>query len=181
MGKTSADNLIQAIEKSKSQPLYRLITALGIRHIGSKTARNLTAHVHSIEEFSTVTSQELVSIAEIGPKMAESVVNFFAEPSNLAMLQRLSAAGLKVRETVSAVPDGPLQGQSFVLTGTLAAMSRAEAEEKIEALGGKTSSSVSKKTSFVVVGADAGSKYDKAVQLGVPILSEQELLELINR
>lgn len=180
MGSKSAANLIEAIERSKSQPLYRLITALGIRHIGLKTARILTAHLHSVSDFSRATAPELAGIAEIGPKMAESIVNFFAEPGNLAMLQQLEAAGVKVGETAAVIMTGPLQGQSFVLTGTLNAMSRAEAEARIEALGGKTSSSVSKKTSFVVVGDDPGSKYDKAIQLGVTILNEEALLEMLN-
>lgn len=179
MGPKSADNLIKAIENSKSRPLYRLITALGIRHIGLKTARILTSVLTNMEDFKNISVEELVGIGEIGPKMAESLVNFFSEAHNLAMLDRLQAAGLNMQETEAVNNNGRLGGMTFVLTGTMESMSRSEAGEKITALGGKTSSSVSKNTDFVVVGSDPGSKYDKARQLGVKILSEDEFVEMI--
>jgi len=180
MGAKSAANLTNAIEASKSRPLHRLITALGIRHIGLKTARTLTAVIRDMERFKTITAAELVQIPEIGTKMAESLVSFFHEPHNLAMLERLAAAGLNLQETEAAASGGRLAGQTFVLTGTLEAMSRSQAGEMIIALGGKTSSSVSKSTDYVVVGSEPGSKYDKARQLGVKILSEDEFLALLD-
>ncbi|MEQ8201452.1 MAG: NAD-dependent DNA ligase LigA [Syntrophomonadaceae bacterium] len=179
MGAKSADNLKKAIENSKNRPLHRLITALGIRHIGLKTARTLTGVIKHMERFRTITATELVQIPEIGPKMAESLVSFFSEPHNLAMLERLVAVGLNMQETEAAESGGRLAGQSFVLTGTLESMSRSEASEKIMAMGGKTSSSVSRNTDYVVAGSEPGSKYDKALQLGVKILSEGEFLALL--
>lgn len=180
MGTKSADNLMKAIENSKSRPLHRLITALGIRHIGLKTARTLTTVIRDMERFKNITAAELVQIPEIGPKMAESLVSFFHEPHNLAMLERLAAAGLNMQEPEAAETGGRLAGKTFVLTGTLESMSRSQAGERIMALGGKTSSSVSRSTDYVVVGSEPGSKYDKARQLGVKILSEDEFLALLD-
>ncbi len=179
MGAKSAANLIRAIENSKARPLYRLITALGIRHIGLKSARILADVMKHIDDFKNAFSAELTLIPEIGPKMAESLVSFFAEPHNQEMLARLEAAGVNMREEKRNAGEGKLNGKTFVLTGTMEAMSRSEAGEKIMALGGKTSSSVSKNTDYVVVGADPGSKYDKALQLGVTVLNEEEFLNLI--
>lgn len=179
MGKKSAANLISAIENSKHRPLYRLITALGIRHVGAKSARLLTTKITSIDDFVNVSAEELTLIPEIGPKMAESIVSFFAEHRNLEMLELLKSSGLNTREEIQQADEQTLAGKSFVLTGTLKTMSRQEASEKIEARGGKTSSSVSKKTDYVVVGEDPGSKYDKAVQLGVKILVEEEFIDLL--
>ncbi len=179
MGDKSARNLINAIENSKQRSLYRLVTALGIRHIGLKTAKILTEKLQRIGDFCQARVEELVQIAEIGPKMAESLVNFFAEARNLEMLQRLAAAGVNMEETEAVAAGGPLQGKTFVLTGTLQGLSRAEAEARITARGGNPTSSVSKKTDYVVVGAEPGSKYDKAVQLGVTILNEAEFLDLL--
>ncbi len=178
-GAKSAANLIQAIENSKSRPLHRLITALGIRHIGLKTARTLTAVITDMEQFKSITAEQLVCIPEIGAKMAESVVSFFGEPHNLIMLERLAAAGVNMKETQPIPASGGLAGLNFVLTGTMATMSRGEASEKIMAHGGKTSSSVSKNTDYVVAGSEPGSKYDKALQLGIKILSEEEFLAML--
>lgn len=179
MGAKSAVNLINAIETSKTRPLYRLITALGIRHIGLKSARILTGVIKNINDFMQASAPELIDIPEIGPKMAESLVNFFAEPRNRQMLERLAAAGVNMKEEQPANGKGRLQGKTFVLTGALSGLSRTEASEKILSLGGKTSSSVSKKTDYVVVGEDPGSKYDRAVQLGITLLNEREFLDLI--
>lgn len=179
MGAKSAANLIQAIADSKARPLYRLLTALGICHIGSKTARILTAHIHDIDQFSEVREEQLMSIPEIGPRMAESIVEFFHEPSNQETISRLKAAGVNTVEAESTGGLKPLAGKTFVLTGTLESLTRNEAGEKAEALGGKTSSSVSKKTDYVVAGSEPGSKYDKALQLGVTILTEEEFLKML--
>jgi DNA ligase (NAD+) len=179
MGAKSAANLIRAIEDSKSRPLYRLLTALGIRHVGAKTARILTEHIHDIEAFMEIDEEQLLSIPDIGPKMAESVVKFFREPRNQATIARLKAAGVNTVEAGSAKGLQPLAGKTFVLTGTMEAMTRNEASDRIEALGGKVSSSVSKKTSYVVAGSEPGSKYDKAIQLGVTLLTEEEFIKML--
>ncbi len=180
MGKKSAANLLKAIEDSKHRPLYRLITALGIRHVGAKSARLLTARLRDIDEFARIGAEELTLIPEIGPRMAESIVSFFAEERNREMLDLLKSAGLNTREENAPAVKQVLAGKTIVLTGALKSMSRQEASEQIEARGGKASHSVSKKTDFVVVGEDPGSKYDKALQLGIKILNEEELLQLLN-
>ena len=179
MGAKSASNLIQAIAHSKARPLSRLLTALGIRHIGSKTARILTAHIHDIDKFNEISEEQLMSIPEIGPKMAESIVKFFREPRNLETIARLKATGVNTVEEESSRGLKPLAGKTFVLTGTLESLTRNDASEKIEALGGKVSGSVSKKTDYVVAGSEPGSKYDKALQLGVAILTEEEFLKML--
>ncbi|HBQ24969.1 MAG TPA: DNA ligase (NAD(+)) LigA [Syntrophomonas sp.] len=179
MGVKSAANLIQAIADSKARPLYRLITALGIRHVGSKTARILTAHIHDIDRFNEVHEEQLMNIAEIGPKMAESIVKFFHEHRNQETIARLKAVGVNTVEAESSEGLKPLAGKTFVLTGTLESLTRNEASEKIETLGGKVSGSVSKKTDYVVAGFEPGSKYDKALQLGVTIITEEEFLKML--
>ncbi|MGI5911446.1 MAG: NAD-dependent DNA ligase LigA [Syntrophomonadaceae bacterium] len=184
MGAKSAANIIQAIDNSKKRPLYRLITAMGIRHIGAKTARILTQHIHDIDIFTMVDEEQLISIPEIGPKMAESVVKFFSEPRNLATIARLKTAGVNTVEVVEAESEKALKslaGKAFVLTGTLDSMTRNEASERIEALGGKVSGNVSKKTSFVIAGKEPGSKYDKALKLGVTILKEEEFITMLQQ
>ncbi len=179
MGAKSAANLIKAIENSKTKPLHRLITALGIRHIGLKTARILAEVMGHIDDYKRAAVPELMQIPEIGSKMAGSLVSFFAEPHNLEMLNRLEQAGVNMGEEQKAPAGGRLKGKTFVLTGALASMSRSDASEKIMALGGKTSSSVSKHTDYVVAGAETGRKYDKAMELGLTILTESEFLDLI--
>lgn len=181
MGKKSAENLVRAIAKSREQPLERLITALGIRHIGAKTANLLCRRLRSLEDFFQADEEQLLQIDEIGPKMAESLVLFFREPNNQALLRKLEALGLNVLSGQPMADETPqkLAGITFVLTGTLPDLTRNEAQKRIEAAGGKVSGSVSKKTGYVVAGADPGSKYDKAVKLGIPILSQEELLDLL--
>jgi len=179
MGPKSASNLITAIEESKSRPLYRLITALGIRHVGARTARILTEYFHDIDDFYKVKADDLTRIPEIGPKMAESIIRFFAEPHNIEMIERLKAAGVNTKEVPKGAKEQILGEKTFVITGTLKSMTRAEAREKIERLGGKVTESVSKKTDYVVRGEKPGSKYDKAVQLGINILDEDDFLEMI--
>jgi len=179
MGTKSAANLIQAIEASKSRPLHRLVTALGIRFIGGKSARILSEHIRSIDEFFSVQVEELVEIPEIGPRMAESLMAFFAESRNVDTIQRLKMAGLNTIAESQGPQSQKLAGKTFVLTGTLAGLSRDEASEMIIRQGGRVSSSVSKKTDYVVAGAEPGSKYDKAVQLGITILDQSALLTLL--
>jgi len=179
MGSKSAQNIVQAIEASKQRPLYRLLTALGIRHIGAKTARLLTREIKQMDDFYQMTEEQLLRIPEVGPKMADSLVSFFAESRNREGLERLKQAGLNMVENNPADSQQPLAGKTFVLSGALTSMGRQEASERIEALGGKVSSSVSKKTTYLLLGDEPGSKYDKAMQLGVTIMPEEEFLALL--
>ncbi|ABI67709.1 NAD-dependent DNA ligase LigA [Syntrophomonas wolfei] len=179
MGPKSAANLIKAINESKSRPLSRLLTALGIRHIGARSAKILSRHIHDIDDFYKLGVENLTSIPEIGPKMAESMVNFFAEPRNRETIEDLKDLGVNTREEAIEAGEQLLQGKTFVLTGTLPSLTRQQASEMIESRGGKVSSSVSKKTSYVVAGDDPGSKLDKALQLELTILDEAGFLNLL--
>jgi DNA ligase (NAD+) len=181
MGDKSADNLVTAIEKSKKKPLDRLVYALGIRHVGEHLARVLARRFESIDRLRKATYEGLIEIPEVGPKIAESIVDFFSEQKNLDVIERLRHAGVKMAEErrVEPVKESPLSGKTVVFTGTLKLFSRDEAERKVEELGGRAASSVSKKTDLVVVGETPGSKYEKARELGVKTISEQEFRELI--
>jgi len=179
MGAKSADNLIKAITASKDMPLHRLITAMGIRHVGAKTARQLTERFVSIEDFINASPEDFLEVAEVGEKIAESLAAFFAEPHNREMIKNLQSSGVNTVEKQGRPKEGALAGKTFVLTGTLGSMTRQEAGEKIESLGGKVINSVSKKTDFVVSGSDPGSKYQKAQELGIRILDESEFLEMV--
>lgn len=177
MGNKSAENLLSALENSKSNPLYKLINALGIRHIGEKAAKILAKHYKTIDNFVKAAFEDLVLLEDVGDKMAESVVSFFKQEQNIAFLEKLKAVGVNCIEKDSKTSD-LFSGMTFVLTGTLEKYTRAEASEIIEKFGGKTSSSVSKKTTYVLAGIDAGSKLKKAQQLGISIISEDEFEEM---
>jgi DNA ligase (NAD+) len=179
MGPKSADNVIRNIEKSKKNPLPRVIAALGIRFVGERTALFLAEAFGSMETLAAAGVEDLQLVEEVGPKVAESVFQFFREPRNQELVERLRAAGLQFTYASTRPKGGPLQGKTFVLTGTLAGLSRDQAKQLIEGAGGKVSSAVSKKTSYVVAGEDAGSKLAKARELGVTILSEEQLMDLI--
>lgn len=179
MGPKSSQNLLDAIAASKTNPLHRLLFALGIRHVGERAAKILAERFGSMERLSRASFEELVAIPEIGPKIAESVVDFFATEKNRDLIQKLAAAGVNMQEEKAPVQAKPLAGKLFVLTGTLSRYTRQQAQELIEGLGGRVTSSVSKKTDYVVVGEDPGSKYEKAVALGVPVLREEDFIELI--
>ncbi|HEY9898821.1 MAG TPA: NAD-dependent DNA ligase LigA [Pantanalinema sp.] len=176
----SADNLLAALEASKQQPLDRLVFALGIHEIGEQTARLLARRYRSIERLSQASVQELQAIATIGPSLSESLVDFFAEAHNQEVLAKLRAAGVSME--LPGEPDvpvmGPLAGKTFVFTGKLTRMSRPDAEALVTRLGGSASSSVTKKTDYLVAGADAGSKLEKAEKLGLPVLSEDEFHDM---
>ena len=174
----SVDNLINAIEKSKKQPLWRLLHALGIRFVGARTAKLLASHFGSLDALMSASREELAQVPEIGPKIAASITDFFALPATQELITRLRAAGLNFRQTEAKQPQ-LLQGKVFVLTGTLPTYSREEAAQMIEAAGGKVTGSVSKKTDYVVAGEKAGSKLAKALQLGVKVIDEAALLELL--
>ena len=181
-GKKSLDNLQTAIETSKQEPLYRLIYALGIRFIGETTAKTLANAVNHLMDFATKSEEELLLLEDVGTKVAKSIQHFFSNQQNLQMLKELESIGLQlvnIKKEVSA--DGTLQGQSFLFTGTLEQLKRSEAEAKVEAAGGIILSGVSSKLNYLVVGADAGSKLEKAKKINsIKIITEQEFIELIN-
>jgi DNA ligase (NAD+) len=176
-------NVAAEIERSKKNDLARLLYGLGIRHVGEKAAQSLARHMRRMSAVLDAPAETLQAIPDIGPVVAESVRQFAEEPGNRRLIARLADAGVNM-ESRMAEPDqvaGPLTGQSVVLTGTLAGMSREQATQALERLGAKVAASVSRKTSFVVVGADAGSKLEKARALGIRILDEAAFEELIAR
>ena len=177
MGKKSAANLRAQLERSKQTTLPRLLVALGIRQVGEATAKALAEHFGTLERLMDATEEELQEVRDVGPEVAASIRGFFAEKQNRKVIQKLLAAG--VRPAAVSRPKGPLAGKKFVLTGTLETMTRPEAQRRIEALGGRVQSSVSKETDYVVVGADPGSKATKAKALGVRTLQEKALLKLL--
>lgn len=176
----SADNLIKAIEKSKQNELYRLIFALGIRNIGLKAAKLLCENFLTIDDIMNAKAEDIARIEGFGSVMAESVERYFALESTRELISQLKDVGLAMKPSEQKKAGGVFEGKIFVLTGTLPTMKRAEAAALIEQNGGKTSSSVSKKTSFVLAGEEAGSKLTKAQRLGITILSEEEFLGMIN-
>lgn len=179
LGQKSAQNLVNAIEKSKSAGLARLLFALGIRYVGVKAAGILAKHFGSMEAVRAASAEELRELDEIGEKIAESVVAYFAVPDNIGLLEKLAAAGVKMTEDVAKTAKKLIFAkQTFVLTGTLPTMTRQEAAALIESFGGKVSGSVSKKTDYVLAGAEAGGKLEKAQVLGVTILDEDQFLRL---
>ncbi len=179
MGEKSAQNLMDEIEGSKKQTLDRLIYALGIQFVGERTGQLLAEHFSSVEDLAAATAEELENVPEVGPKVAASVTDFFAEAANRGVIKKLSKAGVRPKAEKREVKSQKLAGKSFVFTGGLANRSREEAGELVQQHGGKVSGSVSKKTDYVVVGTDPGSKYEKAKELGVPILAEKEFEQLI--
>lgn len=178
-GDQSATNLIEAIEKSKQNDLYKLIFGLGIRHIGLKASKILSLKFGNLDNIITASKDELTKIDDIGEVMAESLVNFFSQTQNLNELELLKGSGVNTDSLTKIVENSEISGKIFVLTGTLESFSRSEATKLIEQNGGKVSSSVSKKTDYVVAGEEAGSKLDKANQLGIKILSEENLKTLL--
>jgi DNA ligase (NAD+) len=181
MADKSAQNVIDAIERSRQVSLDRLINGLGIRHVGEHTARQLAIRLKSIDALMAASEEELRAVRDIGPEVARSIREYFDEPRNRSAVQRLARELEISAPAESADGRGRLRDRSFVLTGTLASMTREEAEEKILAAGGRVTSSVSRKTDFVVAGAEPGSKLRKAAQLGVKTLDEPEFLKLLNQ
>jgi DNA ligase (NAD+) len=179
MGEKSAGNIVRNIENSKKNSLPRVLNALGIRFVGERTAVFLAEAFGSMDGIAAAGLEELQEAEEVGPKVAESIFQFFREPRNQELVDRLRAAGLKFEYQSTRPKAGPLKGLTFVLTGTLPNLSREEAKKLIETAGGKVSSAVSKKTNYVVAGAEAGSKLDKAQELGIKIVGEEQLLDLI--
>jgi DNA ligase (NAD+) len=179
MGDKSAAALIAAIEKSKQTTLARFIYALGIRSVGEATARDLAREFGDLDTLMTADVERLQHAPDVGPVVAASIAGFFQEPHNRAVIQRLRKAGVRWPDETRISRILPLAGKTFVLTGTLPHMTREEATEKIEAAGGKVAGSVSRKTDYLVAGAEPGSKYDKAIALGIAVLDEDGLLELL--
>ncbi|MGH9040524.1 MAG: helix-hairpin-helix domain-containing protein, partial [Acidimicrobiia bacterium] len=180
----SAENLLAGIEASKSKPLAKLLVGLGIRHVGPTAAVALAAELGHMDRIAEADVDDLVAVEGIGPIIAESVQRFFAEERNREVVEKLRAAGVNLegpKRAEGAGEGGPaLSGLTFVLTGTLPGMTRDEAQAAIEALGGKVSGSVSRKTAYVVAGANPGSKLDKAQTLGVPVLDEEGLRAVLS-
>lgn len=177
-GDTAAKNLLTAIEESKQQDVSRLIYGFGIRQVGAKTARGLAAAFGNLENLMAADVEALTQVEDIGEITARSIVSWFSQPQSEHLIRRLKEAGVNM-ESLRKITDTRFAGKTFVLTGALTKFTREEASQKIELLGGKVSGSVSKKTSFVVVGENAGSKERKARELGIPLLTEDEFLEMI--
>ncbi len=182
LGKKSVDNLLSSIERSKEKEFDKVLFALGIRYVGAGAAKKIAYHLKSIDNLINASKEEIESIHEIGESIANSIKRFFSDEHNLMLIKKLKDFGLQfsLKEAKTESEDSKFKGKSFVLTGTLSSMTRDEAQKKIEQLGGNVTSSVSKNTSYVVVGDKPGSKYEKALKLGIHILDEEKFLELLN-
>jgi DNA ligase (NAD+) len=186
MGEKSVTNLLKAIEASKANSLEKLLFGLGIRHVGAKAAKTLAQQFMTMEKLAQADKMELISINEIGDKMADSIVSFFEQEEAMELINELTAAGVNM-EYKGARPisveesDSVFAGKTVVLTGKMEQLSRNEAKEKIEALGGNVAGSVSKKTHLVIAGEDAGSKLTKAQELGIEVWDEERLLVELNK
>jgi len=180
MGDKSAQNVLDGIETSKTRPLWRLLAALGIRHVGSQSAQILAEHFGSLEALRAAGQDELEVIDQIGPVMAESIYAYFRDPRHQATIDDLLVVGVKPQAEARRQDGGVLDGKTIVVTGSLEHFTRQKIQQAIKAAGGKASSSVSKKTDFVLAGTDPGSKLDKAQKLGVPVIDEQEFMQMIS-
>ena len=178
-GKKFAQNLIDSIENSKQNDLYHLITALGIRHVGNKASKVLARKYRTIDNLAKASFEDLSAINDIGPIVANSIKEFFEQEQTLDLIKKLKEAGVNMNSKEEEIQDNRFEGKTFVLTGSLENYTRGEASNIIEKFGGKTSGTVSKKTDYVLAGEDAGSKLTKAQNLGVTIISEKELEDLI--
>ena len=177
-GDIAAKKLLAAIDASKEQDVSKLIYALGIRQVGAKTGKVLAVQFGNLDALMNATEEELTAVPDVGAVTAKSIADWFSQPQSRHMIQRLREAGVNF-ESKRVITDARFAGMTFVLTGALTKFTRDEATEKIELLGGKASGSVSKKTTYVVVGENAGSKERKARELGIPILSEDDFLAMI--
>jgi DNA ligase (NAD+) len=182
MGKKRAANLVREIAASKERPLHRVLYALGLRHVGERAARVLARRFGTIESLAEAPLEVLTDVHEVGPKTAQSVRAFFDAPESRDLMHRLAAAGvgMKSERPAPAASGSALAGKTVVLTGSLVSMSREQARARIEALGGRVASSVSKKTDFVVAGEDAGGKLERARELGVTVVGPEEFARLLD-
>jgi DNA ligase (NAD+) len=181
MGEKSAQNLVKAIDSSKKRPLARVIFALGIKHIGAEMAEVLAREFPSIDKLANASKERLTSIPTVGPKIADSIIAFFGQEANQRLLKKLKDAGVRLEEAVTKPEELPLAGQEFVITGRMERFSRPEAEARIKALGGTAKSDVTHKTTYLVVGAEPGSKLARAQALGIKQLTEEEFLKLVGQ
>ena len=182
MAEKSASNVVSAVAASKDTTLARFIYALGIRNVGEQTAKDLAAYFGDLPPLMEANEESLQNVPEVGPVVAASVYRFFHEPHNREVIARLIDAGVHwTKHAPSSSGGGVLSGKTFVLTGTLPGMTRDEAKSRIESCGGKVTGSVSKKTDYVVAGDEPGSKLDKARDLGIAVIDEPALLELLNK
>jgi DNA ligase (NAD+) len=179
MGEKSAQNVLDALEASKKRPLWRLTAALGIRHVGGQSAQVLAEHFGSLEALMEADLDQIDSIEQIGPVMAESVYSYFRDPNHIKVIKELLAAGVRPEAPAKTKREGPLSGKALVVTGTLEHFSRQQAEQAIKDAGGKATGSVSKNTDFVVAGREPGSKLDKARQFGVEVINEEQFRRLL--
>jgi DNA ligase (NAD+) len=181
MGEKSAANIINAIDQSKKRPLSRIIVALGIRHVGTEMANILTGHFKNVAQLESITKDELLQIPGIGEKIADSIVAFFQQEENRILISKLKAAGVFPEpENALLSETKPLAGQEFVITGTLRSFSRMVAQDKIKGLGGTVKDDVTRRTRYLVVGQDPGSKLNKAQKLGIAVINEEQFLEILN-
>jgi DNA ligase (NAD+) len=181
MGAKSAENIMRGIETSKTRPIDRLIFALGIRHVGSETARLLADHFGSIQTLEEAGVEDLLAVEGLGPIVAASVYETLHEPAMQEMLRHLEGAGVTMRSERQAARLLPLAGNQYVLTGSLNGLTRGQAEQRLKRLGATIGSGVTKKTVGVIAGADPGSKIERAQALGTPVLDEHQFLELLDR
>jgi len=181
MGEKSAQNVLAAIEASKTRPLWRFVAALGVRHVGGQSAQILADHFGSLDALMSAGQDELQVVDQVGPVMAESVYEYFRAPRHRAVIDDLLAAGVRPQSPARKKRGGTLQGKTIVVTGTLKSFSRQQAEQAIRAAGGKASGSVSKKTDFVLAGEDPGSKLEKARQLGVEVIDEEQFVAMLGK
>lgn len=180
MADKSAQNLVAALEQSKQTTLARFLFGLGIRHVGEATAKDLSRHFGSLDPIMDASTDQLLTVPDVGPIVAQSIHTFFQQPHNREVVEQLRACGVHWDESEPAEPAAqPLQGKTFVLTGTFPTLKREQAKEMLEAAGAKVAGSVSKKTDYVVAGEEAGSKLEKARELNVAILDEAGMLELL--
>ena len=182
-GKKSIDNLTAAIEKSKQQPLHRVIFGLGIRYVGETTAKILANAIHYLPDAANLSQEALLNLEDVGPKVAGSIYEFFHNADNLALLKQLEASGVNMHSSKKeTTAGGNLEGQTFLFTGTLMQLKRSEAEELVESNGGKLVSGVSSKLNYLVVGEDAGSKLEKAKKISsIHVITEQEFMNMIGK
>jgi DNA ligase (NAD+) len=179
MGRKSSENLLAQIGDSKTRDLNRLVFALGIRHVGERLAQILAGRFRSLEALATATEEELTGVEDVGPKVAESIRFFFAQPENRDLVRRLREAGLNMTTRKESGGRKPLEGRVFVITGTLSGFTREEAQARLESLGAQVGSSVTKKTTGLIAGDSPGSKLDKARELGIKVIGEREFLKLV--
>ena len=181
MADKSVQNILDALEKSKQTTLPRFLFGLGIRHVGEATAKELVRHFGKLDTIMDATPEQLLQVGDVGPIVAQSIRTFFDQTHNREVVEQLRACGVTWKEgEPAAVAPKPLAGKTFVITGTLPTLSRDEAKDLLEAAGAKVAGSVSKKTSYVLAGTDAGSKLDKARELGVAVIDELEMKEMLD-